>query len=157
MIVVSSAVSASEDTAKIPSIKFFQMNSLKAIEEKYEYNDFILVLWSLECPPCYKELKLLSRWWKNNPNLKLVLVSTDSPDQIDAVKNFLDENRLIDGDNWAFSNASTMKLRYSIDPQWYGELPRSYFYQANKPRQAVSGILTEQHLKQWAALSQASL
>ncbi|MFT5164280.1 MAG: hypothetical protein ACI9FJ_002881, partial [Alteromonadaceae bacterium] len=39
--------------------------------------------------------------------------------------------------------------RYAIDPSWYGELPRSYFYDAAGGRTAKSGLVNNETLKKW--------
>jgi len=41
------------------------------------------------------------------------------------------------------------KLRFYIDPGWYGELPRSYFYDAAQQRSGHSGALTRAQLQDW--------
>jgi hypothetical protein len=58
-----------------------------------------------------------------------------------AVKGILARNGLIDVENWIFGTVDAQKLRYEIDPSWYGELPRTYFYNATGNRTAKSGAL----------------
>lgn len=130
------------------SVQRFNANSLSVIEERYRDKHFIMVLWSLECPPCFKELDLLSRWQKDQ-GFHLVLINIDAPELKGEVEKILEEKHLHHADSWQFDAGAQMKLRYSIDPQWYGELPRSYFYQTGRQRQAVSGLISEAMLKQW--------
>jgi iron complex outermembrane receptor protein len=46
-------------------------------------------------------------------------------------------------------NYDIERLRFSIDPTWHGELPRSYFYAADDSFKAHSGILTEEKLQEF--------
>jgi len=109
-----------------------------------------MVMWSLDCPPCIKELNSLGMLYKQYPDLNMVLVSTDSPERIDEINNLLNRFDLQNIDNWVFSTDSIQKLRYTIDPQWYGELPRSYFHDKQPTeRSAVTGILDTQHIVSW--------
>ena len=56
--------------------------------------------------------------------------------------------------NWSQSNranaeADEDKLRYSIDPTWYGELPRTYFYDADHQITPLSGKISNSFLDTW--------
>jgi hypothetical protein len=85
---------------------------------------------------------------KENPDMKLVLVSTDSPSRIENIKQRLDRSGLSGAENQIFTSVSSQRLRYSIDPTWYGELPRSYFHADNK-RHAISGVLDKCEIINW--------
>ncbi|MGY8814879.1 MAG: hypothetical protein ACKVHQ_09190 [Gammaproteobacteria bacterium] len=50
------------------------------------------------------------------------------------------------------SHPNIERLRYSIDPDWFGELPRNYFYDANSSRIGFSGKLTEDILLEWLSM-----
>ncbi|MCW8935049.1 MAG: TlpA family protein disulfide reductase [Gammaproteobacteria bacterium] len=118
------------------------------IEEKK--HAFLMVMWSLDCPPCIKELSSLGLLYKQNPDLNMVLVSTDSPARIDEINKLLSKFDLLKIDNRVFSTEPVQRLRYSIDPRWYGELPRSYFHDNHRAgRSAVTGILNTDHVLSW--------
>lgn len=127
----------------------FTAESLQLIEQTHAGQAFFIVLWALDCPPCRKELELLGQLKRQHGDLPLVLISTDSIDLSDEVVAVLDKYSLANADNWIFADSYTERLRHAIDPQWYGELPRSYFYNRDHSRKAVSGILKEQKLKDW--------
>lgn len=101
-----------------------------------------MVMWSIDCPPCYEELRLLAQYQKTNPQIKIIVVATDEDIYTQQVKKMLLESFPQSQNAWIFSVASAQKLRYSIDPSWYGELPRSYFFDQKHNRKAVSGLLT---------------
>jgi hypothetical protein len=50
---------------------------------------------------------------------------------------------------WQFSESDDERLRYSIDKQWYGELPRTYYYDKAHQIKSLSGSQDEEWLKQW--------
>lgn len=99
-----------------------------------------MVLWSLDCPPCYKELAMLAQERKQH-TFNLVLVSIDGKDASDEVTVVLAKYQLQNVDAWLFEKYLGQELRYEIDPLWYGELPRSYIFNKSHQRQAVSGVL----------------
>ena len=98
------------------------------------------------------ELDLLGRLRNQYPDLPLVLVSTDDiAIQADA-EDFLKDYGLEDMTSWMFADDYAEPLRFSIDPQWFGELPRSYHFDAEHQFQAHSGIMTEAQLRTWLGL-----
>lgn len=130
----------------------FASGSLDEILKSRAGRPFVMVLWSLDCPPCLQELDFLSTQLKAHPEMDLVLVSTDEPGVQVAVEAQLEKHRLAGRvESWIFADANAQKLRYEIDAGWYGELPRSYFYDAGHHRVALSGAVTERHLQTWRA------
>jgi hypothetical protein len=54
--------------------------------------------------------------------------------------------------HWAVGDAPAEQLRYLIDPQWRGELPRSYWFDADGRRIAAhSGLITPQTIRETLA------
>jgi len=112
-------------------------------------NAFIMVLWSLDCPPCIEELSMLGDVYHKTDNLNLVLVSTDSLSRMAEINQQLIASGLSAIDSWVFDSIPIPRLRYSIDPGWYGELPRSYFFTKNHSRKALSGRLNAEQIMSW--------
>ena len=52
-------------------------------------------------------------------------------------------------ETWNFGDAGVDRLRHAIDPRWYGEMPRSYLYDASGRRIGISGALTPDLLQDW--------
>lgn len=134
-----------------PGIKEYGTGSYKNILAERQAKPFVLVFWSLDCPPCYQELATLQTLLVKHPNLDLVLVSTDPVSAIDNIRRVLDKNKLNQADTWVFSDAVSQRLRYEVDSAWYGELPRSYLFDATHQRQTVSGIMQPAILETWLA------
>ncbi|KZY36021.1 MULTISPECIES: hypothetical protein [unclassified Oleiphilus] len=138
------------------NIKPFSADSLIAIEESRKGEAFILLLWSIECPPCLKELKLLKELTGQGLNKHLLLVSTDDMEYQTDIEALIANEALLEYEHWLFNGDLPERLRYNIDPGWYGELPRAYIYSARGQRVAHSGMLTKAMLEQWLALIHAN-
>lgn len=128
----------------------FTTDSLAKIKAKYAGRPFILNLWSVnECSYCIAELTLLGKLAKTQKRLPLVLVATDTPDYAAAMQKTLGPLGLGGVDSWVFDDPIPERLRHAIDPSWYGELPRTYLYDAQHQRETVVGVLSEQRLRAW--------
>ncbi len=136
--------------------KPFQTDSLKEIQERYQGQPFLLTLWSVECSPCLRELDMLSRWVKKHPGQNIVLISTDDISIAEEAWQLIRKYKLAKLDSWIFSDQFSERLRFNIDPNWHGELPRSYFYSSNHERRGHSGPLSEKMVKTWANESYAT-
>lgn len=126
----------------------FESGSMQKILDSRAGKPFLLVMWSLECPPCRKEMDLLAEMRRQHQALDIVLVSTDSPEVADRVASAVEQHGLGEAESWLFAGPA-QRLRYEIDPGWYGEMPRSYFYDADHARAAVSGALEESQIQTW--------
>ena len=133
------------------SLHAFTAGSLEKIQADYAGRPFLLVLWSLDCPPCRKELNLLGDLKKRHADFNLVLISTDAIEQSDQVSSVLASHHLANSDAWIFSETSAERLRYVIDSSWYGEMPRSYFYDPQHHRAGISGALKADLIEAWLA------
>ncbi len=131
-------------------IKIFAQNSYQKIIEEKSHKPFILILWSIDCPPCYEELKFLGQYLKQHKKITMVFVSTDPLSELNNVQAFIQEVHLDNQEHWIYASESRRKLDYSIDPHWYGELPRSYFFIPGHNRKSYSGKITDQQLKTFA-------
>ena len=131
----------------------FDADSLKQIEEKYAGEPFLMVLWEINCLPCHEEMTLLGEYRKSHPEMNVVMIGTDDINQrADDVDALLEKHGLVGIDSWLFANPNIERLRYSIDPNWFGELPRNYIYDSDSSRIGFSGKLTEEILDEWLSL-----
>ncbi len=122
----------------------FGPDSYGAILEQNDRRPLMLVLWSLTCSSCMKEMGMLNKIRAQHPELAVVLVSVDDFADAEQVREVLEKNRLSELNNWLFTEANSARLRYQIDPTWYGELPRTYFFNTAHEKTAVSGVLSEE-------------
>jgi hypothetical protein len=95
-------------------------------------------------------MRVLKQLKENFPQLAIHVVSTDLPDQQAQVLTFLSRYDPGPVVRWQFSDAFIERVRYSVDPNWRGELPRTYLFNAQHVAQAVSGTMRYAQLAQWA-------
>ncbi len=131
----------------------FSSESLKEITSAHAGRPFLLVLWSVDCPPCLKELEGIGRLYPQFMPESLVIISTDGAGNADEAQQVLIRNGLAAAENWRFAGNFPERLRYRIDPDWYGELPRAYFYAANHARTGKSGALNPTLIRQWISVA----
>ncbi len=130
-------------------LKAFRAGSINEISAERNGQSFMVVLWSVDCPPCIKELAHLQQYRNRFSRTSLVLVAIDGQQYSDTAQEILYDNQLDAMDNWIFTGSMPERLRYAIDPAWYGELPRAYFYDQAHQRVAYSGALTQPMLERW--------
>ena len=127
----------------------FTGESFATIKQQFTGSEFLLGLWSVDCPPCLVELDMMGELLQKNPDLPFVLISTDPIEDRESALEFLEEFDLHERQSYMFADSFTERLRYSIDPNWFGELPRSYFFDTQHTMQSHSGIMTIELLQQW--------
>lgn len=154
--VTAETVVTDQEAAPPPRIKLFDEGSLGEIQGKYASQGFIVTLWSVECPACYKELRLLKEWKHSHPDVGLVFVNVDGIEQLLDVREVVEAFKVAEQDNWMFGRTPAAQLRYVIDPQWSGELPRTYLYGPNMRREGISGVVDEAVLQLWVSMLPSS-
>ena len=55
----------------------------------------------------------------------------------------------VDHEQYQYAELDEDRSRYSIDPNWYGELPRTYFYDATHQISPLSGKISNSFLNAW--------
>lgn len=146
-----SALVLASGTVAAENILPFDTTTFERIKAEYAGKPFLVSLWSIDCPPCLVELDLLGKLVAENPEFPLVLIATDSLDKLEESRFLLEDYGLQDIRSWIFADAFVERLRFTIDPGWYGELPRSYFYSPTHEFEAHSGTLNETLLTDFAA------
>lgn len=123
-------------------LKAFNPGSYQSIVSAHQQKPFMLVVWSVDCPSCLKDMELISLLHKKYPDLQIVMLAADEPElEADIVK-IIHQHGLSDLENWVFASEDSQRLRYEIDSAWYGEMPRTYFFGRNQQRTGISGALS---------------
>lgn len=135
-------------------LKTFTQGSYQALMNQYKNQPLVLIVWSTTCPSCLKEMNIINSLHKSYPKLNFVMLTVDDNLAVNQINEILEKNQLTDLENWLFSEDNSEKLRFEIDPTWYGELPRTYFFNAAHQRTAISGVLPIEKYK--ALLNQIS-
>jgi len=128
---------------------FFDQDSFQQIVNKKKDKSFMLLLWSLDCTKCIEDFSVVSNFHKDNPEVEIVLVSTDEIIRLNEISALITKHNLNDLEQWIFQSNKFQQLRHSIDPQWHGELPRSYFYSSGKQTGVFSGRIHKSELDKW--------
>jgi len=145
LLLISSSVLA--------DIRPFTAGSMAAIAGERSGRPFILSFWSVSCTHCPVELKALGALRKRYPKLEVVLVATDSPAESALLSEMASVYGLGDVAQWVFADLQSERLRFEIDRNWYGELPRTYFFNRQHQVEAVSGVVPPERLARWAKVN----
>jgi hypothetical protein len=132
-------------------LREFKPGSLQQIKTRHAREPFLLVLWSVTCVPCRAEFEMLASVRDARGPFPLVLVATDGLDDRELARQMLEHYGMGAAENWIFADPDAQRLRFEIDPAWYGEMPRSYLYDATHAREAVSGGLERDRVEAWLA------
>lgn len=124
-------------------LKAFTSGSYQQMLANNANRPFMLVIWSVDCSSCLKDMALLSSIHKSRPELKMIMLATDDLSATGEIQQLLEKNQLSGIENWIYAEDNTQKLRFEIDPKWYGELPRTYFLDATHSRVGVSGVISK--------------
>ena len=122
----------------------FTVGSYQKILEAHANEPFVLVLWSVNCSACMKEMEVLRDLHQERKNLNIVMLSTDDVSERDDVVAVLRQKGIAELESWVFAESNSQLLRYEIDPTWYGEIPRTYFFDAQHQRRGISGKISKQ-------------
>jgi thiol-disulfide isomerase/thioredoxin len=146
VLIFSSSVFANANVSAAVDLQSFEIDSFEQIVNSKNQQDHLVILWSFDCPPCIKELQKISDLHQQYPEYQLTLINTDAVDEQIRVKKILQQYDLAGLDNWGFANTDEEKLRYDIDPRWFGDLPRSYFFPLEGKVKRLRGALTSAEL-----------
>ena len=127
----------------------FDMNTRKVIEKRYIDQPLIISFWSIDCPYCIDDLKKLGKALSKNTNVKLITVCVDGKESAKKAERILSQANLPKHEQYQYAEVDEDRLRYNIDPAWYGELPRTYFYDATHQITPLSGKISKAFLDKW--------
>lgn len=126
--------------AHASTFKHLDRASAKQLLEAGNYKQpTVVVLWSSDCVHCKKNLATLRALIKQDKALRVVTVAVEPETAVLAP--ILDRNNM-PAERYAYGNDNPDALAYALDPNWAGELPRTYLFNGAGGKQAVSGVLT---------------
>jgi thiol-disulfide isomerase/thioredoxin len=138
------------------AIRPFTQGSLAQVLAQREGKPFILVLWSLECQYCPTELKMLSALKRTHPKLDVVLIATDEVSDAPQLLSRTESYGIAKAEQWVFAEDMPERLRLEIDGRWYGEVPRTYFYDGKHQREVKTGLVNKKFFDEWIARNAVS-
>ena len=120
------------------------------IKKKYQGKKWLTLLWSVDCPPCMKELAIVQTLQKQQSELPIVIINVDTfEDSVQQRNKVVAHFNLASQTNLHFSDGLEDRSRYLIDPHWFGELPRSYFIDEAGTFHGKSGLASKSLLERW--------
>lgn len=130
-------------------VRPFTSESFGEIRRSSSGHPLVIAFWSTHCEPCKEELSLLAQLHHEFPSVAIILVDTDAPAERVAVQRFLAKYELGNIAVWQFGDEAEDRIRYSVDPTWRGELPRSYFFDKRGAVTKRSGVPDEASVRRW--------
>ncbi|RTE55460.1 TlpA family protein disulfide reductase [Arenibacter aquaticus] len=104
-------------------IPVYNFESLKPLLYTNSDKVHIVNFWAMWCAPCVKELPILKQYEANNPNVEILLVSLDFPENIDStLKPFL-KKKGITSEVVLLDDPDANSWIDKIDPKWSGAIP----------------------------------
>jgi thiol-disulfide isomerase/thioredoxin len=128
----------------------FGRGSWQELRQAHAGQPTVVHFWALSCGPCLVELPVWGALVRERPDLRLVLVNTDrvseKPERMIAM---LDKVGLGAVESWAFADRFVERLRFEIDPDWRGELPRTVLIGRDGAVTAFSGAADAATVHRW--------
>lgn len=119
-------------TTTLDGIPIYDFKTLEPLLYTKSEKTYVINFWAMWCAPCVKELPFFQAYQNNNPDVEVLLVSLDFPEDIESkLKPFLKRKgitskvALLDDSD---SNAWIDK----IDPNWSGALPFTIVFNNKK-------------------------
>ena len=101
----------------------------------------IVALWSSDCSHCKKNLQMLSALVKSNQKLRVITVAAEPETAVLAP---MLERYQLPGPRYAYGSDSPEAIAYAIDPNWAGELPRTFLFNGAGQKEKISGVISRQ-------------
>ena len=129
--------------------KSFDASSLAAIKAAHAGRPFVLAFWSISCAPCLADMADWRKLRMRYPAVPILLVNTDAVADGQRVRDALARFPPGNVEHWRFSDDFAERVRYSVDPSWRGELPRTYFFDRSHKPELVTGRLDGAWMDSW--------
>jgi thiol-disulfide isomerase/thioredoxin len=137
-------------SAAVDELHPFVRGSWKQIREAHAGRPTVVHFWGLTCGPCRVEMPLLGKFLQQRPDLNLVMIDADfAPNDPGDVATTLAQTGLAGVENWIFSDDFAERLRYEIDPQWQGDIPRTLLIAKDGTVTTVEGVADVDQLGAW--------
>ncbi len=130
--------------------KIFTQENFAQLKQQNFGQQWLMILWSVDCPACFKELALIQKVRQQHPDILIAIINAD-----DSIDIGIERERIITSyqlqsvPNYHFSEGQGNYSRFLIDNNWYGELPRSYFIDVMGKFHGKSGLIEGQMVKKW--------
>jgi thiol-disulfide isomerase/thioredoxin len=137
--------------AAMAEVRPFVRGSWQVLVAAHAGKPLVVHFWSLTCAPCIAEMPQWKALQKAHPEMSLVMVSTDPPDQAKRQEALLARNGLAGVQQWTFADSFAERLRFEVDRRWRGELPMTRLVGTDGKVEAITGTVTPAALDGWLA------
>jgi thiol-disulfide isomerase/thioredoxin len=137
--------------AAAADVRTFGRGSWQEIRKAHAGEPLVVHFWGVTCGPCRAELPQWGRFVNERADLHLVTIDADLvPNAPTAVRTMLEQSGLsARTENWMFNDGFVERLRYEIDPQWQGEIPRTLLIAADGTTTSLEGVADFARIGAW--------
>jgi thiol-disulfide isomerase/thioredoxin len=137
-------------SAATDGLRSFVRGSWNEIRKAHVGQPTVVHFWGLTCGPCRVEMPNWGKLLQERPDLNLVVINADLvPNEPGAVSAMLAQTGLAPAENWTFGDGFVERLRYEIDPQWQGEIPRTLLIARDGTTTVIEGVADLARVKAW--------
>ncbi|QWD77441.1 TlpA disulfide reductase family protein [Polynucleobacter sp. MWH-Svant-W18] len=129
-----------------PGLKSYQMGDWSTLVKSANGSPIAIHFWGVTCPACVKEMPLWGSFLKGQPNAKVIFIQVDDV-SIESMQKMLAKAGLDKANNYYIAGSFDERLRYEIDPKWYGETPTTIFIDQKGKATRQTGLIDFQKLK----------
>jgi thiol-disulfide isomerase/thioredoxin len=141
LVLVVVLIPMSLGSAGTDELRPFGRGSWQEIRKAHAGHPTVVHFWGLTCGPCRIEMPAWGKLLLERPDLELVVINADLvPNEPDAVPTMLAQTGLASAENWTFNDDFVERLRYEIDPQWRGEIPRTMLITRDGSTTVIEGV-----------------
>jgi thiol-disulfide isomerase/thioredoxin len=134
-----------------PQLKPFGRGSWQEVLRSHAGRATIVHFWGVTCGPCKVELPLLGEFMRDHSAIDVVTISADLvPDLPDATRSMLEKSGLASAENWIFGDGFVERLRFEIDPDWQGDIPRTMLISKEGTITTIEGSAKMTDLERWS-------
>ena len=144
-------------SAATDGLRSFVRGSWNEIRKAHAGQPTVVHFWGLTCGPCRVEMPNWGKLLRERPDLNLVVINADLvPNEPGAVSAMLAQTGLAPDENWTFGDGFVERLRYEIDPQWQGEIPRTLLIARDGTTTVIEGVADLARVKAWLEAQQVA-
>lgn len=137
-------------SAAIDGLRPFVRGSWQEIRKAHAGQPTVVHFWALTCGPCQAEMPNWGKLLLERHDLNLVVINADLvPNEPSAVSAMLALTGLAPAENWTFNDDFVERLRYEIDPQWRGEIPRTLLIARDGTTTVIEGVADLETVRAW--------
>jgi thiol-disulfide isomerase/thioredoxin len=137
-------------SATVDNLHEFQRGSWNQIRQVHNGKPVVVHIWGVTCGPCRTEMPEWGTLLRERPDMNLVLIDADLvPNEAGAVAAMLDQAGLGGAENWVFGDDFVEPLRYEVDPQWRGEIPRTILIDRDGATTVMEGVVDFAAIRTW--------